>query len=162
MRWLFLLDAWLIDKLEGFCHWTQRWIGWGSRKWARTTLIPVMVDVIWTMLSHNWWLIRVALGFYVLFLLLLCYVMVERDQEEEMRHEYGLANERKITMRGTRLYYIVASIVFVPFLGFGSYVMWLYALFFYFIALDDLPKSKSRLRELLESFRRSNTPVTQE
>lgn len=141
-------DQLILDKFERFSHWTQRMAGIKSNLWAILNLLVSMAFALRDMAAPGHDLAYRTLGWLGIF----CAMWIlHRMKNKPERPEF--MNEQK-ALWWFRVAYL--SLVLVGVANhwqrkdFSSEFL---LIAFYFEACDDLPPSKSRLRQWVEGFR---------
>ncbi len=150
------LDQFILDKFERFSHWTQRTVGITSATWMRVFILLASLFLIKQAFVSGW-LLRAGFAL-VLIIFAIRYSMFTK-QEPETDGERIAANLLKVQPE-IRLWGLLVIAMTLP-IDLPDFDFWydLSVVVEYFAACDDLPPSKSKLRQLIESFNSTPEPA---
>ena len=153
---IYRADAWIIARLESFCHWTQRNFGLASPTWERWSYVISIGFVILHLAKYEYSAIILLFGLVIDF-----YRSFRRktSQGEAM----SMNPDKAGPIRSIRCFVVACVLLMAPA---DIYLRDLFLQFWwlgkYFHLCDDLPPSASRLKVWLRSFfkGRIGMPVT--
>lgn len=152
------LDQFILDKFERFSHWTQRTVGITSATWMRVFILLASLFLIKQAFVSGW-LLRAGCAF-MLVIFAIRYSNLTK-QEKDADGEEITANPLK-AQTSVRLVGLVVIAMTLP-IDLPNFDFWydLSVVVEYFAACDDLPPSKTKLRQWLESFRSTSELATE-
>ncbi len=144
------LDEWLVDRCEQFSHWTQRWFGLTSGFWVRMCLVLSITSMGMVEIPMSRWPVKVV--YFVVIFFQISHFIASYLLPKSPR---GTMNPYRITYRTQRIFGLIWSVAdsIVNIITFLKWSWWfeLAVLADYFSACNDLPWSKSRVKELVEA-----------
>jgi len=152
------LDQFILDKFERFSHWTQRTVGITSATWMRVFILLASLFLIKQAFTAGW-LLRAGFAL-MLIIFAIRYSMITKREAGSGREE-ATANPLKAQPE-IRLWGLLIIAVTLP-IDLPDFDFWydLSVVMEYFAACDDLPPSKTKLRQWLESFRSTSELATE-
>jgi len=162
------IDAWFIDKAERFSHWTQRCFGIASPTWERLFLFLCTAQFVSHEIPLDWW--NKGFGKIWIFLdgLLIAnwffrfLMSYQRRSSGVGSGSEAVRNPEKLDTPHFRGIFCLLGLCVLPidlwrYVGLGDFSHSLYfqclGAAWVFSACDDLPWSRSKLREFLDSAR---------
>jgi len=153
-----LIDAWIVDKVERFSHFTQLWFGIAAPSWERLFLVLAILQLLFKEIPRDWGKAVLSVGDG---LLVLMYVGRFRSslKRTPARAENATRNPNKLIDCWARTIGLVFALLFLPFDIAAQFTahpnssFWYQCsqLAYYFAACDDLPWSASKVRQMLRS-----------
>ena len=153
MNILWRFDDWLIEQTEKFCHWFQKWTGRTNYFLARisTFLIVGLITLVYFRLDRSLDVTMLVAVVALVLSVLLAFLTASPSHEEKAikRLADGIANPYKVSIRFSRFYAIIISVLFLSThvirnefsLKSICWIMLFSAItaFFYLISCDPLP-----------------------
>lgn len=142
------IDGWIITKFEAFSHWTQRNFGITSGRWAQLFVLLAALMMIRRIAMAGW---GMRIMEFLVMLEFLGRFLWQGSRTNAPMSDKATMNPQKL-IYGVRVAGVIGILMFLP-LDVMSINFWFEAsvIGMYFQACDDLPYSKSRLGQWLES-----------
>lgn len=157
---LIRLDWWVIQRFERFTQWTQTWWGITAFMWAKWMIYGAIIGIAWAMMDIPGVFSKFYHSLFILVFISRVYTMEEPPEPkgDEMYYNPSVIEDRRVRL---------TSVIFSPVISLilikdpTPMLLWpiCAAFHWYFMACSTHPKSKSKIKQFVESLSTSLQPV---
>jgi len=153
------LDQFILDKFERFSHWTQRVAGITSAHWTQFAFLMAVLYAIKEAMESDWG-VRIIIALNIIWFIKGYH---DASKKDSLEGNEATANVLKLPVFAAfRIVIFFVGLIALPRAIISNQFYFIFmVLAWYFEACDDLPPSKSKLSQLIESFNSTPEPATE-